>query len=267
MVILLHRKLNLKVQTFDHFHITRFDLFFLFSDVIKAIKIYAFKSTPYPLTLSIENHCGLAQQEKMAQIFEYELKGLLLRPDDFENKECPGWLPSPDQLKRKILIKGKKVKVGGGNYEEDEYYDETEIGDDNATIASNAYLNSFRPVGNISKSCSKSFDKPDQLSTRHTESKDQEFKEIENKKTENGMSSVKLMSSMTHFLKKKEKTKSETTDVSLSNMTHFDTCRNLIFDANTSCARMKSVSETRSLKAYTQNELPALIKQNSKYMR
>jgi hypothetical protein len=59
----------------------------------------------------------------MAQIFNYELGNLILRPEDFENKECPGWLPSPEQLKRKILIKGKKVKAGG-NYEEDDENDE-----------------------------------------------------------------------------------------------------------------------------------------------
>lgn len=29
----------------------------LFRDVVKAISDYAFKVTPYPLVLSIENHC------------------------------------------------------------------------------------------------------------------------------------------------------------------------------------------------------------------
>ncbi|CAL1547808.1 unnamed protein product, partial [Lymnaea stagnalis] len=40
----------------------------LFRDVIKAINEYAFKTSPYPVTLSIENHCSLQQQQVMANV-------------------------------------------------------------------------------------------------------------------------------------------------------------------------------------------------------
>ncbi|CAL1548854.1 unnamed protein product, partial [Lymnaea stagnalis] len=40
----------------------------LFRDVIKAINEYAFITSPYPVILSIENHCSLQQQQVMANI-------------------------------------------------------------------------------------------------------------------------------------------------------------------------------------------------------
>ncbi|XP_062982634.1 1-phosphatidylinositol 4,5-bisphosphate phosphodiesterase delta-1 isoform X2 [Elgaria multicarinata webbii] len=77
----------------------------LFCDVIKAIKNYAFKTSPFPVIISLENHCSLEQQKTMAHhmhtIFE---DMLLVAPIDSKMSS----LPSPEQLKGKILVKGKK---------------------------------------------------------------------------------------------------------------------------------------------------------------
>ena len=55
---------------------------------------------------SIEMHCSLKGQDKVAQIFQEELGTLIFElPNDFENYP---FLPSPFQLKNKILIKGKR---------------------------------------------------------------------------------------------------------------------------------------------------------------
>lgn len=46
-------------------------LFFIIilQSVVEAINKSAFVTSPYPVILSIENHCSLPQQQKMAQIF------------------------------------------------------------------------------------------------------------------------------------------------------------------------------------------------------
>ena len=41
-----------------------------FREVLIAIKKSAFVTSPYPVILSIENHCSLSQQRKMATLFQ-----------------------------------------------------------------------------------------------------------------------------------------------------------------------------------------------------
>ncbi|XP_068940526.1 1-phosphatidylinositol 4,5-bisphosphate phosphodiesterase delta-1 isoform X4 [Petaurus breviceps papuanus] len=78
----------------------------LFCDVIRAIKNYAFKVSPYPVIISLENHCSLEQQRVMAHHLRTILGDLLLdRPVD----DIVTDFPSPEQLKKKILVKGKKL--------------------------------------------------------------------------------------------------------------------------------------------------------------
>ncbi|KAM9076373.1 1-phosphatidylinositol 4,5-bisphosphate phosphodiesterase delta-1 isoform 2-T2 [Megaptera novaeangliae] len=78
----------------------------LFCDVLRAIRDYAFKASPYPVILSLENHCSLEQQRVMAQHLHTLLGPMLLdRPLDTVTTS----LPSPEQLKGKILLKGKKL--------------------------------------------------------------------------------------------------------------------------------------------------------------
>ncbi|KAK7491468.1 hypothetical protein BaRGS_00017297 [Batillaria attramentaria] len=74
----------------------------LFRDVIHAVKEYAFKTSPFPVTLSLENHCSLEQQAVMAQIMEDVLGDMIWSPDT----ELTA-IPTPEQLQNKIIIKGK----------------------------------------------------------------------------------------------------------------------------------------------------------------
>ena len=37
-------------------------------EVLEVIKVYAFAASPYPVIISIENHCSVEQQDKMADL-------------------------------------------------------------------------------------------------------------------------------------------------------------------------------------------------------
>ncbi|XP_063682125.1 1-phosphatidylinositol 4,5-bisphosphate phosphodiesterase delta-1-like isoform X2 [Bolinopsis microptera] len=81
-------------------------------DVLAAIDMYAFKVSPYPLILSIENHLDTEMQEKFAKMIKEKLGDKLLSvplPDS-------GQLPSPNILKNKILIKDKKFSRENVDY-------------------------------------------------------------------------------------------------------------------------------------------------------
>ncbi|KAM4563392.1 1-phosphatidylinositol 4,5-bisphosphate phosphodiesterase eta-2a [Odontesthes bonariensis] len=79
----------------------------LFRDVIETINKYAFVKNDYPVILSIENHCSVPQQKKMAQYLT-EILGDKLDVSAIKADES-GRLPSPEALKGKILVKGKKL--------------------------------------------------------------------------------------------------------------------------------------------------------------
>lgn len=79
----------------------------LFRDVIKAIKEYAFKTSEYPVILSLENHCSVEQQRLMAHHMVSILgEALLTRP---LGDKMPTNFPSPEELKGRFLIKGKRL--------------------------------------------------------------------------------------------------------------------------------------------------------------
>lgn len=83
----------------------------LFRDVIYAIRDTAFVTTDFPIVMSFENHCSKPQQFKLAKYCE-EILGdyLQTKPLDSHPLEPGAPLPSPNQLKRKILIKNKRLK-------------------------------------------------------------------------------------------------------------------------------------------------------------
>lgn len=74
-----------------------------FRDVCVAIRESAFTVTDLPLIISLEVHCGPEQQKMMADIMKETWAGMLVSQDEIQ----PGTLPSPSELRRKILIKVK----------------------------------------------------------------------------------------------------------------------------------------------------------------
>ncbi|XP_037379938.1 1-phosphatidylinositol 4,5-bisphosphate phosphodiesterase delta-4 isoform X2 [Talpa occidentalis] len=96
----------------------------LFKDVVASVAQYAFQTSDYPVILSLENHCSREQQEVLAkhlteilgeQLINATLDGLL-----------PTQLPSPEELRNKILVKGKKLRTLEEDLEEEEEEEELE---------------------------------------------------------------------------------------------------------------------------------------------
>uniref|UniRef100_A0A8C5D1W8 Phosphoinositide phospholipase C n=1 Tax=Gouania willdenowi TaxID=441366 RepID=A0A8C5D1W8_GOUWI len=78
----------------------------VFSRVMDIINQYAFESSEYPLILCLVTHCCIPQQRVIAQHMK-KILGDKLYVDPPNKEEM--YLPSPEKLKGKILIKGKKL--------------------------------------------------------------------------------------------------------------------------------------------------------------
>lgn len=76
-----------------------------FEHVLMTIKKYAFVASPLPLILSLEINCSSLAQTKIVQLL-FEIIGDLLAIEPLNNL---GVLPSPSELKNKILVKAKKT--------------------------------------------------------------------------------------------------------------------------------------------------------------
>ncbi|MED6269543.1 Inactive phospholipase C-like protein 2, partial [Characodon lateralis] len=87
-----------------------------FSKVLDIINQYAFESSEYPLILCLVTHCCIPQQRVMAQHLKKILGDKLYAEPP--NKE-ENYLPSPEKLKGKILLKSKKLPPSCTDYEGD----------------------------------------------------------------------------------------------------------------------------------------------------
>ncbi|CAF3309874.1 unnamed protein product, partial [Rotaria sp. Silwood2] len=75
----------------------------LFESIIQFIKPTLFKASPYPVILSLENHCSISQQKEIARILKQILGNqLITAPITTKNSSV---LPSPEDLKYKVLIR------------------------------------------------------------------------------------------------------------------------------------------------------------------
>lgn len=98
-----------------------------FRDVCFAIRDYAFIATDLPIIVSLEVHASLEQQETMVEIMNEAWKGLLVDLEGPREKSDIGkGLPSPAQMRNKILIKVKFAPPEGEDQEEQEKEEEEE---------------------------------------------------------------------------------------------------------------------------------------------
>ncbi|XP_063741295.1 1-phosphatidylinositol 4,5-bisphosphate phosphodiesterase delta-1-like isoform X3 [Eleginops maclovinus] len=96
----------------------------LFKDAIKAIKEYAFKTSDYPVILSLENHCSVEQQEVMAHHMSSILGSALVTSPLGDG--MPKGFPSLQELKGKFLIKGKRLNKLEATFAPDNTEDDEE---------------------------------------------------------------------------------------------------------------------------------------------
>uniref|UniRef100_A0AAR2JXM2 Phosphoinositide phospholipase C n=1 Tax=Pygocentrus nattereri TaxID=42514 RepID=A0AAR2JXM2_PYGNA len=160
----------------------------LFKDVINTVAKYAFKTSEYPVILSIENRCSVEQQKVMAQLLKDILGDMLLRTTI--DGKVPSVLPSPEELKGKILVKGKKIgglesldadnPVSGEVSDED---DSSELRRDSLTTESFYYANkvlfSPSPFYKILAQCFKCFFLTKELSDLVIYCKNEHFNNFE----------------------------------------------------------------------------------------
>ncbi|PAV60771.1 hypothetical protein WR25_22106 isoform B [Diploscapter pachys] len=77
-------------------------------NALESIKRCAFDVSPYPVILTIENHASLVQQRLMAEYFTDVLGDMLYKPSKDSTRML---FPSPNQLKKKFILRGKKVNL------------------------------------------------------------------------------------------------------------------------------------------------------------
>ncbi|KAF9558973.1 1-phosphatidylinositol-4,5-bisphosphate phosphodiesterase 1 [Agrocybe pediades] len=79
-------------------------------DICHALAKYAFVTSPYPVLISAEIHCGLEQQDKIVDIMIETLGDALVQAPVEERPKITA-LPSPEDLKNKFLLKAKNLYV------------------------------------------------------------------------------------------------------------------------------------------------------------
>ncbi|KRX50417.1 1-phosphatidylinositol 4,5-bisphosphate phosphodiesterase beta-4 [Trichinella murrelli] len=110
----------------------------LFKDVIAAIKETAFVTSVYPVILSFENHCSKKNQLKMAAYCMKIFGDMLLSSPLSSHPLEPGVpLPSPNQLKGKILIKSKRLNPDVEKQELEQFLKKGQLDEDVEEVSEN----------------------------------------------------------------------------------------------------------------------------------
>lgn len=94
-----------------------------FQDIVACVKEYGFKKSMYPVILSLENHCSFGQQKRMAEILTSILGDTLVGSLPPERKE----MPSPNELRGKIILKGKSTVISLEIEEDEEPEDDEQF--------------------------------------------------------------------------------------------------------------------------------------------
>lgn len=131
----------------------------MFFDIIDAIKLFLNSNQDcYPIILSLENHCSLPFQESMASYMISVFGESLYIPNEASLHEP---LPSPEELKGKILLKGRRITDKKEDYYQGSAFD-TDSDDDDSVIEGKETVGDrddmpLSPKSNVSRQASVSF--------------------------------------------------------------------------------------------------------------
>uniref|UniRef100_A0A0N5C908 Phosphoinositide phospholipase C n=1 Tax=Strongyloides papillosus TaxID=174720 RepID=A0A0N5C908_STREA len=92
-------------------------------DVLFTIKHYAFVASDYPVILSIEDNCSVPAQRLLAQEIK-EILGDMLLTQPVNKDEIQ--LPSPESMKKKIILKHKKLPKDSDSFDLQQSEDDTD---------------------------------------------------------------------------------------------------------------------------------------------
>ncbi|KAF9462862.1 hypothetical protein BDZ94DRAFT_1260487 [Collybia nuda] len=95
-------------------------------EVCHAIKKYGFVASPYPIIISAEVHCGLAGQDMIAEIMDAVFGEVLVKAPVYGRPKIEH-LPSPEELKGRILFKTKNLYIASDRYQGEGDYMSSEI--------------------------------------------------------------------------------------------------------------------------------------------
>lgn len=108
-------------------------------DACLAIIKYAFVASPYPIIISAEIHCSVPQQEQLVEIMK-EVFGDALVWAPVDGRPRIDFLPSPEDLKGRVLLKAKNLYVAERQGQEKEVGLESESSTSTDTSASDSEL-------------------------------------------------------------------------------------------------------------------------------
>lgn len=124
-------------------------------NVVEIIRKYAFITSPYPLIISLEINCNKENQAIAASILVNSLDAML-----YQNISEHGPLPSPGELKHKILLKVKKTKKVSNVSTPDSQHDSHPSWDSVSSSYSSSYESELENIMKIKENKSSSSANP-----------------------------------------------------------------------------------------------------------
>ncbi|KAG7467548.1 hypothetical protein MATL_G00154920 [Megalops atlanticus] len=95
---------------------------------LKAVSKHAFLTSPFPLLVCLHQRCSLGQQHAIARHLHDVLGAYLYAPQTPSVGQGPAQLPSPEELKGRVILAGRRLPPGVEGSEEEVLEDEEEAG-------------------------------------------------------------------------------------------------------------------------------------------